>query len=124
MDNLEQITKVVSDLGIKPSDVVKYWQGRGLLAEQKNISFINSADKVASLDFRQRVKEILAHKACCRDTEITEYASLQRDLSIDSLDEVELIIQLEKDFKITILDEETLNVKTVADLIQLVANHV
>ena len=35
MDKLEQITELVSDLGLKPGDVVKYWQDRGLLSAQK-----------------------------------------------------------------------------------------
>lgn len=123
MNNLEQITKLVSDFGLKPSDVVKYWRDKGLLSEQTNVPSASPKNKNASLDLRQRVKTIIADKIGSKIEEITEESNLQKDLSLDSLDEVELVMQLEKEFKIAIPDEETFNVKTVADIIQVVANH-
>ena len=54
---------------------------------------------------------------------IVETASFTNDLGADSLDTVELIMDLEKAFGITIPDEDAEKIKTVADAISYVEAH-
>lgn len=51
---------------------------------------------------------------------ITPTTDLFKDLSFDSLDAVELIIELEDKFKIELLDKEAESVKTVQDIVDLI----
>lgn len=52
--------------------------------------------------------------------EVSEESSLANDLGFDSLDVVELTINVEKEFKIDISDDEVSEVKTVKDVIDVV----
>lgn len=52
--------------------------------------------------------------------EVTEESSLANDLGFDSLDVVELTINVEKEFKIDISDDEVSEVETVKDVIDVV----
>jgi acyl carrier protein len=52
--------------------------------------------------------------------EIKPDTDLIKDLGFDSLDSVELIIELEDKFKIELLDKEAENIKTVQDIMDLV----
>src|SRR5919197_968730 len=53
----------------------------------------------------ERVKEVLTDQLGIEESEITEEASFQEDLDADSLDLVELIMELEDQFGIKISDE-------------------
>lgn len=52
---------------------------------------------------------------------ISPNADFIKDLNLDSLDVVEIIMEIEKDFKITITDEEAEKINTVQDAVNLVA---
>lgn len=52
--------------------------------------------------------------------EVTEESSLANDLGFDSLDVVELTINVEKEFRIDISDDEVSEVETVKDMIDVV----
>lgn len=52
--------------------------------------------------------------------EVTEESSLANDLGFDSLDVVELTINVEKKFRIDISDDEVSEVETVKDMIDVV----
>lgn len=52
---------------------------------------------------------------------ISPNADFIKDLNLDSLDVVEIIMEIEKDFKITITDEEAGKINTVQDAVNLVA---
>ncbi len=52
--------------------------------------------------------------------QVTETASFITDLGADSLDTVELIMDFEKEFGVTIPDEEAEKIKTVGDAIAFV----
>ena len=54
----------------------------------------------------ERVKEVLSEQLGVDDAEINEEASFQEDLDADSLDLVELIMELEDQFGIKIPDED------------------
>ena len=72
---------------------------------------------------RKRIKEIvideLAGVSGMGAEAITDDTHLENDLGLDSLDGVEIIIDLEKSFGISISDDELPNVKdyTVKDLV-------
>lgn len=53
--------------------------------------------------------------------EVKEF-NLNNDLALDSLDRVELMMELEVEFKINILDEEFESVDSIDDLMELVYN--
>ena len=54
----------------------------------------------------ERVKEVLVEQLGVEENDITEEASFQEDLDADSLDLVELIMELEDQFGIKISDED------------------
>ena len=61
----------------------------------------------------ERVKEVLTEQLGIEEADITEEASFQEDLDADSLDLVELIMELEDQFGVKIPDEEAQGIKTV-----------
>jgi acyl carrier protein len=69
-------------------------------------------------DILERVRNIIVDKLGVEAKEVTEDASFANDLGADSLDTVELIMELEKEFDITIPDQESQNISTVGDLIR------
>ncbi|MFA6879605.1 MAG: acyl carrier protein, partial [Bacteroidales bacterium] len=56
-------------------------------------------------DITSKVKEIIVDKLGVDAAEVTPEASFTKDLGADSLDTVELIMEFEKAFEITIPDE-------------------
>lgn len=67
-----------------------------------------------------RVKEIIVDKLAVDENEVTPEASFTTDLGADSLDTVELIMDLEKEFNITIPEDKAEEIKTVGDAIAFV----
>lgn len=65
----------------------------------------------------ERVKAIIVDKLSVEETEITNEASFTNDLGADSLDTVELIMEFEKEFGISIPDDQAENITTVGDAI-------
>ena len=68
-------------------------------------------------DIFTNVKAIIVDKLGVDEKEVTMEASFTNDLGADSLDTVELIMDLEKTFDITIPDEEAENINTVGDAV-------
>ena len=65
----------------------------------------------------ERVKAIIVDKLSVEETEVTNEASFTNDLGADSLDTVELIMEFEKDFGISIPDDQAEKITTVGDAI-------
>ena len=65
-----------------------------------------------------KVKEIIIDKLGLEESEVTNNASFANDLGADSLDTVELIMEFEKEFNISIPDEEAEKITTVGDAIK------
>jgi len=62
------------------------------------------------------LKDLVAKKLSVDIAQVTPTARFQDDLGADSLDLVELVMELEEHFNIEISDEESQNFKTVADV--------
>ncbi len=68
----------------------------------------------------EKIKSLLAEQLCIEESEIKEDSDLVADLGADSLDMVQLLIAMEKEFGTTFGDEDLKNVKTVQDVIDFV----
>ena len=73
-----------------------------------------------SEEIKSKVKAIIADKLGVEESQITENATFSADLNADSLDIVELIMEFESQFGISIPDEETQKISTVGDAIAFI----
>ena len=72
-------------------------------------------------DTEARVTSIIVEKLGVDESEITREASFTNDLGADSLDTVELIMEFEKEFDMTIPDEDAEKIATVGDAVDYVS---
>ena len=71
-------------------------------------------------EIEAKVKEIIVDKLGVDEADVTPEASFTNDLGADSLDTVELIMEFEKAFEITIPDDKAETIATVADAIAFI----
>lgn len=71
-------------------------------------------------EIESKVKAIIVEKLGVEESEVTMEASFAADLNADSLDTVEMIMDFEKEFGVTIPDEETQKINTVGDAIAFI----
>ncbi|MDE6273059.1 MAG: acyl carrier protein [Muribaculaceae bacterium] len=74
-------------------------------------------------DIANRVKDIIVDKLTVDEAEVTPAAEFSKDLGADSLDTVELIMEFEKEFNISIPDEDAEKITTVGDAIEYIESH-
>lgn len=67
-----------------------------------------------------QVKELISKQLNKPVSEITEDKEVVKDLGADSLDVVEMLMNLEEECGITISEEDAVNIKTVGDIISLI----
>ncbi|MES2517188.1 MAG: acyl carrier protein [Bacteroidota bacterium] len=68
-------------------------------------------------DIAEKVKSIIVEKLGVDAAEVTIEASFTNDLGADSLDTVELIMEFEKEFNVSIPDDQAENIQTVGQAI-------
>ena len=71
----------------------------------------------------EKVKEIIVEQLDVDEADVTMEASFRDDLDADSLDVVELVMELEDEFDIEIADEEAEKINTVGDAGSYIANN-
>lgn len=70
-----------------------------------------------SQDVESKVTSIIVDKLGVDESEVKHEANFTNDLGADSLDTVELIMEFEKEFDISIPDEDAENIATVGDAV-------
>ena len=74
---------------------------------------MNTFEKIASL---------MAEQLGVDKASITPESEIIKDLGADSLDVVEMLLELEKEYGVEITDEQAADIKTVGDIVKLVEN--
>ena len=72
----------------------------------------------------KQVKAIIVDKLGVEESEVTETANFTNDLGADSLDTVELIMEFENVFGITIPDDVAEKISTVKDAVDYISQNV
>ena len=71
-------------------------------------------------EIASRVKAIIVDKLGVEESVVTNEASFTNDLGADSLDTVELIMEFEKEFDVTIPDDQAEKITTVGDAVSYI----
>ena len=71
-------------------------------------------------EIASRVKAIIVDKLGVEESEVTNEASFTNDLGAESLDTVELIMEFEKEFGISIPDDQAEKIATVGDAVSYI----
>ena len=74
-------------------------------------------------EIAQKVKQIIIDKLGVEESEVTPEASFTNDLGADSLDTVELIMEFEKEFNISIPDEQAETISSVGQAVSYIEQH-
>ena len=74
-------------------------------------------------DIDQKVIEIVAEQMGTDKSEITRETSFVNDLNADSLDTVELVMEFEDEFELSIPDEDAEKIQTVGQAIDYIREH-
>jgi len=72
---------------------------------------------------KERVIEIISEQMGVAKDQIKEEMSFVNDLGADSLDTVELVMEFEEEFDITIPDEEAEKIQTVGQAVSYIEEH-
>jgi acyl carrier protein len=75
-------------------------------------------------DIADKVKKIIVDKLGVDNSEVTPEASFTNDLGADSLDTVELIMEFEKEFNVSIPDDQAETIGTVGQAIAYLEENV
>ena len=70
-----------------------------------------------------QVKQSLSEILTCDIDSITMDTNLADDLGVDSIDSVELVMAVEEIYDIVIPEEDALEMKTVADVVEYIEDH-
>ena len=75
-------------------------------------------------DIKAKVTEIIVDKLGVEEEDVKLEASFTNDLGADSLDTVEMIMEFEKEFDVTIPDEDAEKISTVGDAITYLTENI
>ena len=68
----------------------------------------------------EKIREVVAKKFKVQAQNLKPTTRLREDLNVDSLDAVELIMELEDTFKVKIGDDEAQKLKTIGDIVNFI----
>ena len=74
-------------------------------------------------EISEKVKQLIVEKLSVDANDVKDEASFTNDLGADSLENVELMMDLEREFGITIPEEESEKISTVGDAIAYIEAH-
>ncbi|MBB6735533.1 acyl carrier protein [Cohnella zeiphila] len=74
-------------------------------------------------DVYERVKRIVVERLGVEEAEVTSEANFKDDLGADSLDVVELVMELEDEFDLEISDEDAEKITTVGEVVNYIQSH-
>jgi acyl carrier protein len=72
-------------------------------------------------DTLERVTQIIVERLDVEADEVTMEAGIKEDLGADSLDVVDLIMELEDEFNLTIEEEDAEKINTVGDIVNYIS---
>ena len=75
-------------------------------------------------DVKEKVVSIIVDKLGVNPEDVVETASFTNDLGADSLDTVELIMEFEKEFNVSIPDDQAEKISTVGDALKYIEENV
>lgn len=73
---------------------------------------------------KEIILELIANAAICEPDDLTEETHFEKDLTLDSLDVVELVMRVEQEFNIHIADSDIEDCKTIGQLFNLVSERI
>lgn len=76
----------------------------------------------ANTELESKVIKIVAEKLSIDENNVTVGSRFQEDLGADSLDVVELLMEIEEEFGVSISDEESEKLRTVGDAIRFISS--
>ncbi len=68
------------------------------------------------------IKKIIANELNITEEEVTSEKHLQKDLGADSIDAMNIVMNVEEQFSLIIEDEQLSNIKTVSDIETIIKN--
>ena len=83
----------------------------------------NKAENIDVAAITAKVKDLIAESLGVKTEEVVPDASFIDDLGADSLDIVELVMLIEKEFNIEISDDDAEKISTVQDSIDYISTH-
>ncbi len=78
---------------------------------------------MTDLEIFEKVKSIICEEIAIEEEKVQMTSSLKDDLGADSLDAVEIIMQLEEAFNIQIPDSEAEGMQTIKDIVDYIAKN-
>jgi acyl carrier protein len=90
-----------------------------------NVFSYNTKEEVnrMSAEVLERVKRIIIERLGVDEAEVTLEASFKEDLGADSLDVVELVMELEDEFDMEISDEDAEKITSVGEVVNYIQSH-
>ena len=87
---------------------------------QINIHYYSILFIIIMSDIAEKVKAIIVDKLGVDEADVVTDASFTNDLGADSLDTVELIMEFEKEFDISIPDDQAEKIQTVGEAVRYI----
>ncbi len=75
------------------------------------------------MDVFEKVKKIIVSELNCSADKVTLDAKLRDDLGADSIDAVQIVMEVEDEFKITVDDSQAESMVTVGDVVKYIENN-